>query len=261
MTDYSVYLDDGGHPDGQPYLLVAGFAATVSQWLAFEPVWLSTLGKLGFGDVFHMTDFMSEKRSAFQEDRILSQLRRVIQSHTLRPFVSAIDMAAYKRVQNEFTLEESHGAPYALAGRQFVKELHEWQGQELGPEDHTLVFVEEGTKHYGDLEQVFKRDKLPIPNRVPKSMTQVQPADILAWEVFNFLRDGSPKRMRKNLEKLTRSIRKQQNFGGIFYEHDLRRLCNESIRVPPRDIIPPGEDPIRFGGGGDKKRVRRRTVY
>ena len=168
MTDYSVYLDDGGHPDSQPFLLIAGFAATVSQWSAFEPIWKATLKDLGLPAVFHMTDFMAEKRTAFQEERILSKLRGVIQSHTLRPFIHAVDMAAYKRVQSEFTLEESHGAPYALAGRTFMKELHEWQGQALEPNERTLVFVEEGTKHYGDLEQLFKRDKLPIPNRVPK---------------------------------------------------------------------------------------------
>jgi hypothetical protein len=261
MTEYSVYLDDGGHPDDQPYLLIAGFGATVSQWLAFEPIWQEKLSKLGLGAVFHMTEFMAGRRTEFQEDRLLSQLRGVIQSHTLRPFVSAVDMAAYKRVQNDFTLEESHGAPYALVCRAFMKELHKWQIDALNPEDHTLVFVEEGAKHYGDLEQVFKRDRLPIPNRVPKSMAQVQPADMLAWEVFNYLRAGSPKKMRRNLDLLTRPIRRKQNFGGIFYERDLRGLCAQPMRVPPRDAIPPGETPIRFGGGGDRNRPRRRTVF
>ena len=259
MTEYSVYLDESGHPNDQPYLLIAGFSATVSQWLAFKPIWLEKLQKLRLGDAFHMTDFMSEKRTQFQENRVLSQLRSVIQAHTLRPFVSAVDMAAYKRVQNEFTLEESHGAPYALVGRHFAKDLHEWQTRKLKPEDRVLVFVEEGAKHFGDLEQVYKRDGLPIPNRVPKSMAQVQPADMLAWEVFNFLRAGSPKQMRKNLDLLTRRIRRQQNFGGIFYEHDLRQLCNE-LRVPPRSAIPPGENPIRFGGNGDRKKARKRTI-
>jgi hypothetical protein len=261
VTDYSVYLDDGGHPDSQPFLLIAGFAATVSQWSAFEPIWKATLKVLGLPAVFHMTDFMAEKRTAFQEERILSKLRGVIQSHTLRPFIHAVDMAAYKRVQSEFTLEESHGAPYALAGRTFMKELHEWQAQALEPNERTMVFVEEGTKHYGDLEQLFKRDKLPIPNRVPKFLAQVQPSDMLAWEIFNFLRAGSPRRMRKNLDALTRSIRKQQNFGGIWYEHDLRRLCAKKPKVPRRDTISPGENPIRFGGGGERKRVRKRTVF
>jgi len=261
MMEHSVYLDDGGHPDNQPYLLVAGFAATASQWSAFSPVWLATLRKLGLGEVFHMTDFMRDRRTEFQEDRILSQLRYVVQAHTLRPFVSAVDMAAYKRVQNELALEESHGAPYALVGRHFAKDLHEWQARNLGCDDRVNVFVEVGAKHFGDLEQVFKRDGLPIPDRVPKSMAQVQPSDMLAWEVFNFLRAGSPKRMRKNLDLLTRPIRKRQNFGGIFYEHDLRRLCLDPIRVPPRSVIPLDENPIRFGGRGDIKRVRKRTIF
>jgi hypothetical protein len=260
MNEYSVYLDDSGHPNDQPYLLIAGFSATVSQWLAFEPIWLEKIQKLHLGGAFHMTDFMREKRTQFQEDRVLSQLRSVIQAHTLRPFVSAVDMVAYKRVQNEFTLEETQGAPYALVARHFAKDLHEWQTQELKPGDRTLVFVEEGTKHYGDLELVFKKDGLPVPNRVPKSMAQVQPADMLAWEVFRFLRAGSPRKMRKNLDLLTRPIRRQQSFGGIFYEHDLRQLCSE-LRVPPRSIIPPGENPIRFEGDRNRSRARKRTIF
>lgn len=260
MNEYSVYLDDSGHPNDQPYVLIAGFIATVSQWLAFEPIWLEKLQELGLGSAFHMVDFMSEKRKEFQEDRVLSQLRSVILAHTLRPFISAVDMAAYKRVQNEFALEEAHGAPYALVGRHFAKDLNKWQAQELKPGDRTLVFVEEGTRHYGDLEQVFKRDNIPIPKRVQKSMAQVQPADMLAWEVFRFLRTGSPRRMRKNFDHLTRRIRKKQSLGGIFYEHDLRQLCNE-LQVPPRSCIQPGQNPVRFGGGGDIKRVRKRTIF
>lgn len=258
MTDHALYLDDGGHPDDQPFLVVAGFVATESQWLAFEPAWRETLSKLNLGTEFHMTDFMREKYTEFKREKILSSLAAVIKSHTLRPFVCAVDMLAYKRVQEEFALEEAHGAPFALAGRTLAKELHFWQKENLGPDDKFLTFVEEGTKHYGDLEQVFKRDRLPLPNRVPKSMPQVQPSDILAWEVFRFLRSGSPKRMRKNLDRMTRSIRKQQSFGGILYEKDLRNLCAETL-VHLRKHLPPG-DPIRFGGGGEKKRPRRRTI-
>jgi hypothetical protein len=259
VTAYAVYLDDGGHPDSQPYLVVAGFAAGAQQWSVFQTAWDEVLKKLGLSAPFHMTDFMTERLTEFRRDQALSKLRSVIQRYTLRPFVSAVDMAAYKRVQEEFALEESHGAPYALACRALAKELHEWQAADLGAEDRVLTFVEEGTKHFGDMEQVFKRDRLPVPTRVPKTMPQAQPSDMLAWEVFAFLRAGSPKKMRRNLDMLTRGMRKKQNFGGIFYERDLRNLCAET-RVVPRERLPPGESLIRFGGGGEGKRPRRRTI-
>src|SRR5271154_1782570 len=120
MAEYSVYLDDGGHPDDQPYLVIAGFSATVEQWLALEPEWLDALHKLGLGAEFHMTDFMAKKYPEFKREQILSTLRGVIQKYTLRPFISAVDMAAYKRVQEELALEECHGAPFALIGRALV---------------------------------------------------------------------------------------------------------------------------------------------
>jgi hypothetical protein len=259
MTEYAVYLDDGGHPDSQPYLVVAGFAADAKQWSAFVPTWEGALKKLGLSAPFHMTEFMTERLTEFRRDQVLSRLRLVIKRHTLRPFISAIDMAAYRLVQEEFALEETHGAPYALACRALARELHEWQALDLKAEDRVSVFVEEGTKHFGDMEQVFKRDRLPLPTRVPKTTPQAQPSDMLAWEVFASLRAGSPKKMSRNLDLLTRAMRKKQNFGGIFYERDLRNLCT-TTRVVPREHLPPGDNPIRFGGGGERKRPRRRTI-
>jgi hypothetical protein len=259
VAEYALYLDDGGHPDSEPYLVVAGFAAGAQQWSAFASAWEAILRKLRLSAPFHMTDFMTERLTELRRDQVLSELRSVIRKHTLRLFVSAVDMAAYKRVQQEFALEESHGAPYALACRALATEVHEWQAANLGAEDSVLTFVEEGTKHFGDMQQVFKRDRLPIPTRVPKSTPQAQPSDMLAWEAFAFLREGSPKKMSRNLDLLTRAIRKKQNLGGIFYERDLRILCAET-KVVPREGLPPGENPIRFGGGGERKRPRRRTI-
>jgi hypothetical protein len=154
------------------------------------------------------------------------------------------------------SLEECHGAPYALATRSLTRNLNIWKEKSLQPDDHLLTFVEEGTKHYGDLEQVFKRDGLPIPNRVSKAMPQVQPADILAWEAFNWLRAGSPSHFGKNLKKLTLAIRKKENFGAIIYEADLRRICSDT-EVYLRSTLNPS-DTIAFHS--ERKRKRKRTI-
>jgi hypothetical protein len=106
------------------------------------------------------------------------------------------------------------------------------------------------------MEQVFKRDKLPILNKVPKSMAQVQPCDILAWESFNYLRTGEGSRPTKNMKRLTHYMRKQENFGGIMWEWRLRRLCEET-NVYPRAQMNPG-DTIAFHS--EQKRKRKRTI-
>ena len=45
------------------------------------------------------------------------------------------------------------------------------------PSDQLLTFVEEGAKHFGDMEKVLKRDGIPAPQKVPKALSQVQPAE------------------------------------------------------------------------------------
>jgi len=258
MTEFALYLDDGGHPDDQPFLVVAGYVAPESKWLEFEPQWRNALARFNLGNTFHMTDFMSQRRkyTSLKFDQILSTFASIIKANTSHLFVCAIDIAAYKRMNETHALEECHGAPYALAARSLATELNIWKTRNLHPEDHLLIFVEEGTKHYGDLEQVFKRDKLPMPHRIPKSMPQVQPADILAWEAFNWLRAGSPRNLGKNLNRLTRSTRRKEELGGIIYEADLRRICADTD-VYLRSELNAG-DTISFHS--ERKRKRRRTI-
>lgn len=255
MTEYALYLDDGGHPSDQPFVVVAGYVASESQWLAFEPLWRKTLKQFDLGDVFHMTDFMCRCYSALKRDQILGSLASVVNNQAIRPFACAVDMAAYKRVNDELTLEECHGAPYGLVVRSLARDIHLWQ-RKLSLGDRLLTFVEEGTKHFGEMEQVLKRDRIPVPIRVPKSLPRVQPADVLAWEMFHWLKLGNPKRMGKNLDRLTRPIRQQQNFGGMIYEHDLRRICTDT-KVPPRSIMTTGST-IAFHS--ERKRKRKRTI-
>ncbi len=105
--------------------------------------------------------------------------------------------------------------------------------------------------------QVFKRDKISIPTVVLKALPRVQPADVLAWEHFQYLRD-QPLRSRpgKNLERLVRPIRKKQDVEGIMQESDLRTLC-VGTDVPKREAINPG-DTIAFWS--EKKRKRKQTI-
>jgi hypothetical protein len=258
MTQYALYLDDAGHPSDQPYLVVAGYVAKESQWQAFESEWRKTLSKFGLSDPFHMTDFMGQRRqySELKRDQILLTLAKVTNHHTIRPFVSAVDMNAWKLVNEEFALEECHGAPYAITARSLATELRNWTASNLQSEDKLLTFVEQGTLHFGDLEQVFIRDSIPVPTRVEKSLSAVQPCDILAWEGFNYLRSGSPIRPGKNLKRLLRAMWNVQDFGGIFYESDLRQLCAKT-KVIPRATLKP-IDTISFHSS--KKRIRKRTI-
>jgi len=256
MTNYALYLDDSGHPDDQPFVVVAGYIASEVQWLALDTEWREVLAKFGLDLPFHMTTFMHTKYSSFKRDQILYELASVTKKNTLFPFVYAIDVVAWKRVNNEFALEECHGAPFAFAVRGLAKELNEWKANNLKEGEHLLTFMEQGTKHFGQMEEIFQRDRIPALNRVPKEMVQVQPCDVLAWEAFKWLKAGSPNRPSKNMARLTNHIRVKQPLGGIFYEADIRRICADTD-VMLRSALKPG-DTIRFHS--NLKRVRRRTI-
>ena len=109
VTDYALYLDDSGHPDSESVFVVAGYVATEEQWKACEPRWQAALKRFGLGDVFHMTDFMQERMTALRRDQILSTLADVVHANTIRPFVRAVTMPVYKKLNEEFTLQECHG--------------------------------------------------------------------------------------------------------------------------------------------------------
>ena len=161
-------------------------------------------------------------------------------------------MDAYKRINDEWTLEESVGAPIALAARSLTTEINEWRRIHMLPEDNFRIFIEQGSKHYGDIEQVFKRDRQPSPVRVAKSNPRCQPADMLGWEGLRYLRTGiTGKNMKRLLPKNV------DTFGGVFLAKDLIELCKQTA-VPIRADFKP-IDSISFHS--EKKRKRQRTVF
>jgi hypothetical protein len=197
-----------------------------------------------------MTDFMAQKRPTQKRAGILKNLVEVITAHTRYCFCGGVDIEAYKRVNETYALEECLGAPYALASRILAVQLNKWRDKNLTAEDHLLLFAEGGTKHRGDMNEVFKRDRLPEPVTVNKSLAAVQPADILAWEMFRFLHGGNKKR------RLYRLINRRNEFGLIFYEKDLIATCIQSDpKVMLRSDLQPNAR-ILFHSSPKRKRVR-----
>lgn len=256
MPNYHVYIDDSGHPDDQPYVMVAGFVASESQWILFEPAWQNALLRNGLEQPFHMTDFMAIKRPLKEQTRILADLTAVIHGHTDACFVGGVEMSGYKRVNDDYALEECLGTPYALACRALAIELNRWREDTLKPKDQLLIFAESGTKDHGDMSEVFKRDNLPQPVFVPKDCAAVQPADMLAWEIFhNFTKGRNIGRRR-----IKRLARGKKKFGMVFSEKDLREMSTVSDKpyVIPRSSL---ATTTKIAFHSSPKRPRRRTIH
>lgn len=245
-------MDDSGHPDNQPNVVVAGFVASDDAWQKFDAEWQAALLRLGITAAFHMTEFMWIRQTQFKQEAVLWKLCQIIERHLDERFLHAVDMHAYKRLNEQYTLEESIGTPIALAARSLTTEIHAWEARNLAQGDSLSIFIEQGSKHYGDIEQVFKRDRIPLPVRVPKSNPRCQPADMLAWEGLHYLKSSITS---KNMKRLLPKDR--DTFGGIFLERDLSELCIRT-NVPLRKDFKP-IDTIAFHS--EKKRHRRRTVY
>jgi hypothetical protein len=250
MSEYAVYLDDSGHPDDKPYVVVAGFLASETQWLACEPEWRAALQKHNLGTVFHMADF--EARKLRNRAPILDELTDIINSHTQAHFSAAVSMRVYRRVNSSRPLEEAIGTPYSICARVIAHNLEPWKRKHLHPNDTLLVFVEDGTKHKGDMEEAFRRDGLPIPQAVPKAHPRAQPGDLLAWEFFHFRNTGI---RRRSLIKLLDG--RDFAHGNMDDERKLIDAC-DLYNLPLRKDIPAG---ATFAFHSTPKRKRRRTIH
>ncbi len=249
MTEYAVYLDDSGHPADQPCVIAAGFLSTKEKWLAFELEWKAALEKHKVGDVFHMADFHS-KRAKREEGKVLEDLTGITVRHTQATFSVIVEMEAYKKVNNLYPLEECIGTPYAIAARTVAKGINEWKTKFYKPEDTLQVFVESGTKHTGDMEEAFRRDHLPVPQKIPKAHAAAQPCDLLAWEVLHNLKHNDKRRSLLNL------ISVPCLFEGIMREKSLMHILTEA-KISLRTAMP---ESVEYVYGTSPKRIRKRTI-
>jgi hypothetical protein len=199
MAEFAVYCDVGGHPSDQRFVVVAGFLSTVERWALFERDWRHALIRHGLSSPFHMVDVVAGKGTNRDQGRVLDDLIRIINQHTIAHFSVLIDMKDYKEVNGIYTLEESIGTPYAIAARCVAKYINEWKPKNFKTGDSLEIFVESGTLHQGDMEEAFRRDALPLPRRVPKALAAVAPADILAWESFRYAKRHDERRSLVNL--------------------------------------------------------------
>jgi hypothetical protein len=78
-------------------------------------------------------------------------------------------MKAYRKVNELYPLEECIGTPYVIAARAVAKGINEWKTKFCKSADNLRVFVEAGTKHMGDMQEAFRRDHLPVPQKTPKA--------------------------------------------------------------------------------------------
>jgi|ERR1022692_1773954 hypothetical protein len=257
MTEYIAYLDDSGHPDSEDVVIVAGWLGTEDQWLLSEGEWKRALRDAGIPlEIgFHMTDFESADCPLYShwtridKDRFLFRLINLLRTRT-RIFVSAlVPMTEYRLANDRHAIEECLGRPYAMAGRLIGQQLREWE-KNYNPRGHPVVTIfEDGSKHKGDLMDIFRRDGFDPPAfRDKKKVVPLQGADLLAWEYFNAFKTN---RIRPSLDSI---IEKHPGMDNIYTYEDLLDSAQRG-NVPERDRR------FRYFFHNLRKKTRKRTIF
>jgi hypothetical protein len=228
-------FDASGHPT-QRSVLVAGFIASVPDWIDFEKAWINRLSGDGLA-FFHMHEFAQSvgqfkgwEGQEIRRRKLLADLYGIIQSHAFRKFGTAILNSELDTVITTEAQQEFNISAYGLAGRGVVENVMQWASTE---QIRSVEFVfEAGDLNQGHLVNLMNTDGLPIPSFKPKRDTvtkfglmipgfvPLQAADILAYEYRLALeRDAaSPARWGyEQFDKMPGEIRK-------FTIADLQRL-------------------------------------
>jgi hypothetical protein len=254
--NFTVYLDDSGHPDDQVAVTVAGWVSTLEQWLLLESRWVEVLKQFGINScVFHRSDFQAgqgeySSLNRANKTRLLYQLLNLITTRVRQGFAAIVPMADYRRVNEDYYLEEALGKPYALAGSVVAASVESWKRRYAKEEDVIIIF-EDGSKHKGDLEDGFIQYGFDRPAfRGKNKVVALQAADLFAWECFHSYK----------FDKITRSLATLLSLPVEQYlivEDYLRPACEAVKRLPKRDP----SNPLRIYFSRIPKRLRKRQIF
>jgi hypothetical protein len=244
---FTVYCDASGHPDSTRVLAVAGFIATVDQWLKFECNWKDTLGKFGVTSL-HMKHFAhsSGEFSGWKgdEDKRRDFLRELIGNIVLRvrhSFASAVLLDDWREVNERYYLEELI-KPFGLCGRTLVHKVGEWAKRCDVDEKHIKYIFEDGDCDKGDFMHRMRCDKKSAPIFLPKDEAcAFEAADLLAFEnlqAHNGISDGRVQQfadLRYPLRELYKIPNgKEASDWGVFTKEGLEKFCTD-VHVPRKD--------------------------
>jgi len=244
---FSAYFDASGHPDEQDVLTVAGYAATVENWIRFEDEWKDILKSEGVTS-FHMTDFASsggeykswKGKTPVQTARrknFTERTAQCIEKSCTKFFRASVYIPDYNKVNADFKLEEAAGKPYALCGTQAAYMLRKWAA-DLGVLDTLLYYFENGDKDKNDFIRVhqaaFKREPkfLDKDEAIP-----FQAADFNAWKLRTALHESNkPTHTVEIGNRLLQSISLLEGVtkeAGVLNEWSLREFC-KNLKIEKR---------------------------
>lgn len=254
--DFVAYLDDSGHPSSREMVVVAGLLASQRQWSLLEIEWKAALQHVGLC-YLHLADFEAghnDYRQLSQPDseRLPIKLAGIIRARVRHSYCFMVPMDDYRKVNQEWALEECIGTPYALAGGNVIKELTTWRDRHREDCNNLVITLDQGSLHKGDLMECMARDRVPLSGEAfadKRKIVSLQAADMLAWECYHSF---ETKTIRYSLGILLEIPFEH----GVFTREDLEDACRDSYAMRRCDLPP--DTPILFTSA--LKRPRKRTI-
>ncbi|HET6842756.1 MAG TPA: hypothetical protein VFK06_13915 [Candidatus Angelobacter sp.] len=187
---FDAYFDASGHEADSPFVVVAGYVASIIQWKVFEHAWDATLKRYGITRGFHATDFMAiPKRAEFKKweqgnpeaEQFLGELIACQQVYPVLSISCIVSMSDYNDVDRRYAIRNIF-PPYALAARVCIAKASKW-AEDHGIKELECIF-EDGDFGQGKFLHVMREEGRPI---IPKTEAKLkfgalQAADHLAWE-------------------------------------------------------------------------------
>ncbi len=168
---------------------------------------------------------------------LMQCLTLIVRVRALASFGSILPLDDYRKVNQEFMLEEEFGGPYPLCASCSASGVFEWANITSRDKDKIRFVFEGGAKNSGALLERMKRENI-LPTFGKKTeFPALQAADLLAWEhlkTYRQFRQGTLTQFRKSMAALMGGL---PNYSGIFDADSLQRYC-KAMSVPSRSSFP-----------------------
>jgi hypothetical protein len=223
MAFFNLYVDVSGKTYDSPFVVMAGYVASGTQWADFTKEWSCALRREGLS-CWHMTDF-NAGREEYKEwtetrgERVYQEMQKIIRTHISVAIASAVEVETYQKlvVSNEILQVRFGRDPYKFCLFNCMAQVGRWLVKEAISDD-VAYFVEYGDEGYGEAKLAF--DEI-FKNKAHRTVHQLgplttvfkghpsaipcEPGDILAWECRRELierRKTNPRSPRLSLERL-----------------------------------------------------------
>jgi hypothetical protein len=254
MAALTAYFDDSGHHGDTKAMVIAGFVASVDQWLRFERDWNFVLRLPHIDlDYLHMKELRSGKGkfAKFKDNLELQtdlfrRLHCVIESRITTSFSSGVLLDDYDRVNKEFMVEESLGSPLLLASKMAIKKMMDWHLAKRNGEPFQVV-MDEGINEWGALDEWFYTSYQFRLQPGNAKLPPLQASDHVAWEIHRSMSNVAAGKVeyfdeqRGSIQSLLRRLTKaEQTAPPTWYhvdEREMRRVFSLMVGGgPPKRV-------------------------